>query len=130
MPERAACRFYVRAADVHELAPLKKRVQACFEAGALATGCKADIRWGNTDYLDLKTNWPMAERFEKNARDAGPRIRSRRRISGGIRRLDRYGQCQPSRAVDPSHARRGAGRRHHPQREFARWAASAKGDKA
>ena len=47
VPERAACRFYVRAADVHELAVLKKRVQACFEAGALATGCTADIHWGD-----------------------------------------------------------------------------------
>ncbi|HEY4124357.1 MAG TPA: amidohydrolase, partial [Rhizomicrobium sp.] len=61
VPERAACRFYVRAADAHELKPLKARVHACFEAGALATGCKAEIHWGITDYLDLKTNWPMAE---------------------------------------------------------------------
>src|SRR5580658_3113982 len=67
VPERAGCRFYVRAVDVHDLAELKKRVQACFEAAALATGCKADIRWGDADYLDLKTNWPMAEAFEKNA---------------------------------------------------------------
>ena len=61
MPERAACRFYVRAVDAHELAPLKQRVQACFEAGALATGCRVEISWGDTDYLDLKTNWPMAD---------------------------------------------------------------------
>src|SRR5580700_9993112 len=71
VPERAGCRFYVRAVDVHDLAELKKRVQACFEAAALATGCKADIRWGNTDYLDLKTSWPMAGAFEKNATAIG-----------------------------------------------------------
>src|SRR5258706_2446329 len=34
VPERASCRFYVRAADSHELAPLKARVQARFKAGA------------------------------------------------------------------------------------------------
>ncbi|HEY0104502.1 MAG TPA: M20 family metallopeptidase [Rhizomicrobium sp.] len=67
VPERAACRFYVRAADAHELAPLKQRVQKCFEAGALATGCRLEAHWGDTDYLDLKTNWPMAEAFEANA---------------------------------------------------------------
>ncbi|HEY4943443.1 MAG TPA: M20 family metallopeptidase [Rhizomicrobium sp.] len=67
VPERAACRFYVRAADAHELAPLKMRVQKCFEAGALATGCRLEVHWGDTDYLDMKTNWPMAELYEANA---------------------------------------------------------------
>ncbi|MEJ1969292.1 MAG: M20 family metallopeptidase [Rhizomicrobium sp.] len=67
VPERAACRFYVRAVDAHELAPLKLRVQACFEAGALATGCRLEVHWGDTDYLDLKTNWPMADMYESNA---------------------------------------------------------------
>ena len=66
VPERAACRFYVRAVDAHELAPLKIRVQKCFEAGALATGCSVETQWGGTDYLDLKTNWPMAEAYERN----------------------------------------------------------------
>src|SRR5690348_14863422 len=46
VPEKAGCRFYVRAADVHELARLKARVQACFEAGALATGCRLEAKWG------------------------------------------------------------------------------------
>jgi amidohydrolase len=71
VPERAACRFYVRAVDAHELLALKARVQACFEAGALATGCRVETRWGESDYLDLKTNWPMAEAFQKNGEALG-----------------------------------------------------------
>ena len=71
IPERASCRFYVRAVDAHELARLKPRVQACFEAGALATGCRVETRWGESDYLDLKTNWPLAEAYECNARTLG-----------------------------------------------------------
>jgi amidohydrolase len=71
VPERAACRFYVRAVDAHELAPLKARVQACFDAGALATGCRLEVHWGDTDYLDLKTNWPMATMYEINAATLG-----------------------------------------------------------
>ena len=71
VPERAACRFFVRAADAHELAVLKPRVQACFEAGALATGCRVETKWGESDYLDLKTNWPMAKAFERNAKPLG-----------------------------------------------------------
>jgi len=71
VPERAACRFYVRAVDAGELFTLKQRVHACFEAGALATGCRAEITWGETNYLDLKTNWPMAESYQKNGEALG-----------------------------------------------------------
>src|SRR5258706_12943573 len=71
VPERASCRFYVRAATRHELAPLRASVQACLEAGALATGCRLELKWGDCDYLDLKTNWPMAQAFESNARALG-----------------------------------------------------------
>jgi amidohydrolase len=71
VPERAACRFYVRAADAAELFALKQRVHACFEAGALATGCRAEITWGETNYLDLKTNWPMAESYQRNGEALG-----------------------------------------------------------
>jgi amidohydrolase len=71
VPERAAGRFYVRARDGVELATLKKRVQACFEAGALATGTKLETNWGRVDCLDLKTNWPLAHAYEANAKALG-----------------------------------------------------------
>jgi amidohydrolase len=71
VPERASGRFYVRARDGVELAALKKRVQACFEAGALATGTRLETNWGRVDCLDLKTNWPLAGAYEANAKALG-----------------------------------------------------------
>lgn len=71
VPERAAGRFYVRARDGIELAALKKRVQACFEAGALATGTRLELRWGRVDCLDLKTNWTLVGAYEANAKKLG-----------------------------------------------------------
>jgi amidohydrolase len=71
VPERAVGRFYVRARDGVELAILKKRVQACFEAGALATGTRLEAQWGKVDCLDLKTNWPLASAYEANAKALG-----------------------------------------------------------
>ena len=71
VPERAAGRFYVRARDGVELAALKKRVQACFDAGALATGTRLEALWGRVDCLDLKTNWPLANAYEANAKATG-----------------------------------------------------------
>jgi amidohydrolase len=130
VPERAACRFYVRAADVHELAILKKRVQACFEAGALSTGCKADIRWGKTDYLDMKTNWPMAGAFEKNAAALGREFYPLSEIPAGFAGSTDMGNIShrvPS--IHPMLAVAPAGVIIH-NAEFATWAASPKGDEA
>jgi amidohydrolase len=71
VPERAAGRFYVRSRDAAELAPLKRRVEGCFRAGAEATGCSVEIEWREPDYLELRTSWPLAERYQRNAESLG-----------------------------------------------------------
>jgi metal-dependent amidase/aminoacylase/carboxypeptidase family protein len=130
VPERAACRFYVRAADTHELAPLKARVQACFEAGALATGCRLELRWGECDYLDLKTNWPLAEAYERNAALLGREFTPARSLPPGYAGSTDMGNVShrvpsihPMLSVAPPGVII-----HNP--EFTRWAASEEGDKA
>ena len=71
VPERAAGRFYVRAADAGALAALKPRVEGCFHAGADATGARLELVWGDVDYLDLDTSWPLARRYQANAESLG-----------------------------------------------------------
>ena len=71
VPDRAVGEFYVRAANVRALESLKPRVQACFDAGATASGCEVDILWAGVDYLDLNTNWPLADQFQLNAEALG-----------------------------------------------------------
>jgi amidohydrolase len=71
VPERAAGRFYVRAANAGQLAELKMRVEGCFRAGADATGATLELTWGEIDYLDLRTSWPLANCFQKNAERLG-----------------------------------------------------------
>ena len=130
VPEKAGCRFYVRAADVHELAKLKARVQACFEAGALATGCRLEAVWGTTDYLDLKTNWPMADAFEKNAVALGREFFPVKEIPPGFAGSTDMGNVShrvPS--IHPMFAVAPAGVIIH-NAEFAKWAGSEKGDAA
>lgn len=74
VPERAAGRFYVRARNAAELAPLKQRVEGCFRAGAEATGARLEILWRDPDYLELRTNWPIAECYQANAESLGRRF--------------------------------------------------------
>jgi amidohydrolase len=130
VPERAACRFFVRAVDTHELAPLKARVQKCFEAGALATGCTLEVHWGSTDYLDLKTNWPMAEMYERNAIALGREFFPVRDLPAGYAGSTDMGNV--SHRVPSIHPMLGVAPAgviiHNP--EFTRYAASEAGDQA
>ncbi len=71
VPERTAGRFYVRARNAAELAPLKERVVGCFRAGAIATGAEVEIEWGEIDYEDLRRNAPLEASFRANAEALG-----------------------------------------------------------
>jgi amidohydrolase len=71
VPENAAGRFYVRAANAEELAALKIRVENCFRAGAEATGSELKISWNEVDYLDIRYNVPLAESYRINAESLG-----------------------------------------------------------
>ncbi len=84
VPERASGRFYVRARDGVELAALKKRVAACFEAGALATGARLEALWGRCDCLDLKTSWPLANAYEANAKALGRELMDPSNLPAGL----------------------------------------------
>ena len=75
-PERAAARIVVRAADPSYLGDVRRRVLACFEGAARATGAELRFQWGEA--MDMvTTNQPMAAAFLENARglgrDLGPR---------------------------------------------------------
>jgi amidohydrolase len=130
VPERAACRFMVRSPNAEGLGDLKRRVQACFEAGALATGCRLEVRWGETAYLDLKTNWPMANAFERNAAGIGREFFPIKDLPAGYAASTDMGNVShrvpsihPILAVAPPGVPV-----HNP--EFTRWAASVQGDEA
>jgi len=130
VPERAGCRFYVRAVDAHDLKALKTRVQACFEGAALATGTRLELEWGKTDYLDLKTNWPMAGAFEKAGEALGREFFPLKDLQPGFAGSTDMGNVShrvpsihPMFAVAPSDVII-----HNP--EFTRWAASDRADKA
>ena len=130
VPEHARGVFYVRAADAIELAALKKRVHACFEAGALATGCTVDIRWAKADYLDMKTSWPIANAYEANARSLGRDFFPLSKMPSGSAGSTDMGNV--SHRVPSIHPMIASAPPsvviHNP--EFARWAASDLGDKA
>ncbi|MQA14019.1 MAG: amidohydrolase [Pseudonocardiaceae bacterium] len=53
VPADTAALYYLRAADVESLRALETRVMACFEAGAVATGCHHEVTHQSPTYSEL-----------------------------------------------------------------------------
>ena len=130
VPDRAVGTFWVRAPDGATLADLKKRVQNCFEAGAQASGCTVQIDWAIGDYLELKDNAPLIDRYKDNAESLGRKFFPLEKmptsgagstdmgnVSHRVPSIHPMISCAPSNVVI-----------HNP--EFAKWAGSEKGDAA
>lgn len=130
VPDRTVGQFYVRAANEKDLAKLKPRVQACFEAGATGSGCTVEVNWAGVDYLDLNTNWPLADRFRHHAEQLGRSfVDHEQALKFGAGSTDmgnvsyRLPSIHPMLAVAPPSVVI-----HNP--EFAQWARSETGDAA
>jgi len=130
VPDRARGAFYVRAASADALADLKVRVQRCFDAGALSSGCELETKWSKVDYLDMNTNWPMAKAYRANAESLGREFFPMEKLGpAGAGSTDmgnishRVPSIHPMIACAPRNVVI-----HNP--EFATWAASEMGDKA
>ena len=73
VPDQAAGRFMVRSADRAGLGPLRRRVLACFQAGADAAGAGMRSRTVGPEYAELWHNLPLAAAWEANAVRLGRR---------------------------------------------------------
>ncbi|HEU0265100.1 MAG TPA: M20 family metallopeptidase [Geobacterales bacterium] len=65
IPERAACSFYVRAADLDELQRVKARVIACAEGAALVTGCRLHCDEDPRILAPLKINRSLSNLYSR-----------------------------------------------------------------
>ncbi|MEU7748562.1 M20 family metallopeptidase [Nonomuraea sp. NPDC049158] len=71
IPDASHGRWIVRAATLEALAELKPRVQRCFDAGAVATGCELTITPPGPDYADLRPDAGMLRLYRANAEALG-----------------------------------------------------------
>jgi len=74
VPARAAMHWYVRAATLEDLEPLKARVLEALRAGAVASGCEMDHTWLEPPYADLRPNPPLSALYTANAGRLGRRV--------------------------------------------------------
>lgn len=84
IPESAHASWYVRAADLDELDSTFQRVKACFEAGALATGCELTITETSSRYSQFHNDQELAELFDANARSLGRQMDAEEKNPAGM----------------------------------------------
>lgn len=64
IPNSAVLEYFIRDDSAASVKDLANRVEKCFQAGALATGCIVECIWNEeADYKDLRPNMAIAELF-------------------------------------------------------------------
>ena len=74
IPDRNTGNWVVRSDSLDHLTALKERVLACFEAGAVASGCELAIRPSCPDYADVVNDDDMVALYRANAEALGRRF--------------------------------------------------------
>ena len=71
VPAHTSARYIVRSETLEQLSELREKVYRCFEAGALATGAKLEIKGGDKPYAEVRHDETMAELYRRNAQALG-----------------------------------------------------------
>ncbi|HXQ90898.1 MAG TPA: M20 family metallopeptidase [Acidimicrobiales bacterium] len=73
VPEETLGRFMVRARTLEDLAVLRPRIERCFEAGSLASGCSLEIRDLAPTYSHFVPDDSLLAAWRANAEELGRR---------------------------------------------------------
>jgi amidohydrolase len=71
IPGHTTMSWYVRAASDERLDEIYPKVMQCFEAAALATGCRLEMKKMGHRYKDMRTDPLMAELYVANSKRIG-----------------------------------------------------------
>lgn len=125
IPERAACKFSVRANSVAQLDGVREIVERCARAAAMASAVEVEIaREGG--YRDMRNNQPLARRFGEHLESLGRRpLEVDRSVGAGSTDMGDVSHCAP--AIHPWLAICDSGESVCHQHDFAAMARSERG---
>jgi amidohydrolase len=103
IPAVATGSWYVRADTLAELEDVFVRVQKCFEAGALATGCEWELTETSPRYSEFRNDAELADLFTANAAALGRDMDPLELLPGGMNTAstDLGNVSQRIRAIHP-----------------------------
>jgi metal-dependent amidase/aminoacylase/carboxypeptidase family protein len=116
VPEHAAGVFSARAGTIGYLNQLKSRLKDCIEAGAMATGCRVEMKWAEFEYAPFRHNHALADAYITNGRALGKEFLDLSNIPVGGTDMANVSQVVP--AIHPEFAIGGAARPQNHTREF------------
>nr|WP_064569864.1 amidohydrolase [Gordonia sp. LAM0048] len=96
IPAHAVVQLEVRAYDLEEWREVRRRVLACFEAGAVATGCEWTHRRTEHPYAPLVPHPDLADRWNRVLTGLGRRIDPTRVVGGGSTDMGNVSQVVPA----------------------------------
>lgn len=130
IPERSGLHYYLRAATPERIRELTLRLQAIFEAAALATGTQAEIEWDPLPpCLPIRSNHVMAERFGHHFARLGRPVETRAPDGSGMGSTDLGNVSLRVPSIHPMVEVADEGVGMHTE-EFVEHAASPRGDAA
>ena len=95
IPARTVVQVEVRAPEIDEWREVKERVLACFEAGAIATGCEWAYEATEPPYAPMLNNPVLADLWDRNVQATGRELTSAE-LGGGSSDMGNVSQVVPS----------------------------------
>lgn len=95
IPDRAVLQVEVRALEIDVWRATKKRLLACFEGAAIATGCTWEWRVTEHPYAPVKSDETLAGFWDRNLVERGRSI-TERVLGGGSTDMGNVSQVVPS----------------------------------
>lgn len=71
VPAHTSAKYIVRGENLKDLEDVRAKVYRCFEAGAIATGAKLEIRGGDKPYAEMRFDQEINRIYKRNAEAAG-----------------------------------------------------------
>jgi amidohydrolase len=126
IPARTRAHYEVRAETLERLRHLQRRIAACFEAGALATGARLELTAHGKDFAELRQDPAMAGLYARAAEALGRTV-GRERSLGGSTDMGNVSHLVP--AIHPMIGYDTGGARQHTA-EFAGYGTTPGADRA
>lgn len=83
IPDYTRAEFYVRASDVEYLEELSRRLVACAQGAAEATGARLEVSSATLTMLPVQNNRTLVERYEAHVRSLGETLGPASAATGG-----------------------------------------------
>ncbi|KAI8652323.1 Peptidase M20 domain-containing protein 2 [Fusarium keratoplasticum] len=72
IPDTTSLEYYLRESTVESIQDLSRKVEACFKAGAVGTGCTLECDWhSDKDYMELCPNTAISTEFTRHMKAFG-----------------------------------------------------------